>query len=453
MMHDFLILGDFSGRGRDGRAAAEPLAKRRIWRVDRDDLDDVIDRMAPAVSVAIDPDAPPVALEFHSLDDFHPDRLAHAVPLIRRLRELRTEIAAPGRPSASPRAAAPAQRVDGGGSLLEQIVGGLPPAPAAPPRPRDDLGEFIDRATRAHIVGEPDASERARIARIDDTIAAALRVVLHDSAFQSLEALWRGVDLLTRRVETSESLHVCLVDVTRAELVEAIAGGGLRALLETPSADGDGSRWSFALAAHTFDVDDDALVARLAQLARDAGVPCIAAADSRMAGVESFAASADPDDWSTGTDERWEALRRADEARWISLALPRFLARLPYGTNGEPCEVVPFEELDGEPPAHESLLWASSAFLTAMVLARSVADDGPLATQGTVDGLPFYVRRVDGEAVALPCAEAFLSQRGVAHLLDLGFTAVASARDADAVRLPRIQSIARPAAPLALPAR
>jgi type VI secretion system protein ImpC len=454
MIHDLLILGDFAGRGQDGRAAAQPLAQRRIWQVDRDDLDDVIGRIAPKVSVVVDSAATPAVLELHALDDFHPDRLAQSVPLIQKLRELRTDLAAPGSPSASPRVASSARTADvQGGSLLDQIIGDLPPAPAPLPRAKDDMAEFIDRAMQGHVVREPGVSERERIAQVDAAIAAALRVVLHDPAFQALESLWRAVDLLARRVDTSDALHICLVDVTRAELVDAIESGKLRALLDVPAADGDGPRWSFVVAAHTLGAGDVALVERLASLAGDARVPCVAAAASDLAGVASFGESADPDDWDSATVEGWDAVRRSSGARWLSLALPRFLVRLPYGAKGESCDVVPFEEIDREPPAREALPWANAAFLAALLLAQSAADDEPWATQGTVDGLPFYVRRVDGDAVAIPCAEAFLSQRAVAHLLDRGLTAVSSARDGDAVRLPRIQSIAFPPAPLALRSR
>jgi len=41
-----------------------------------------------------------------------------------------------------------------------------------------------------------------------------------------------------------------------------------------------------------------------------------------------------------------------------------------------------------------------------------------------------------------------LTERAVAHLLGRGLTPLVSQRDGDAVRIPRLQSIAEPAAPL-----
>jgi type VI secretion system protein ImpC len=44
-----------------------------------------------------------------------------------------------------------------------------------------------------------------------------MRTVLHHSEFQNLEALWRGMDMLLRRIETGPSLQVLLVDVSAEE--------------------------------------------------------------------------------------------------------------------------------------------------------------------------------------------------------------------------------------------
>ena len=57
MTKDFLILGDF--RGRAERASVEPIARRRLWRVDRDEVDAVIAAMTPEARVVLDPSGSP----------------------------------------------------------------------------------------------------------------------------------------------------------------------------------------------------------------------------------------------------------------------------------------------------------------------------------------------------------------------------------------------------------
>ena len=464
-MYDLLILGDFAAREHVERAPREPLARRKTWRVDRDNVDEVMTAIAPELRIAIEPDAPPVVLQFKSFEDFHPDQLAQRVPLLQQLRALRAELAAPTRPAPSPRqsvrtsgTAGQAAAVIGGGSLLDRILDAPGGSASATPAvgPNDELSDFVNRAVQGHVVGDVSASSRDQITMVDETIAATLRVLLHDPSFQALEALWRGIDLITRRIDTSESLHLTLADVTRSELLAALAdesdasAGGLRTLFEAPSPEGDGSRWTVAIAAHSFGDGNVASLDRLARLSKDAGVPCIAAAEPSLAGATTFGDGSDADDWNAESSAEWEQLRRSDAARWLALALPRFLARIPYGEKGEPCEVVQFEEIATDRPAHEGFLWGNPALLCAVVLGESAADGEPWATHGTVDHLPFHVVRIDGEPTAIPCAETLLSQRSLVYLLDRGLTALASERDGDAVRIPRLQSIANPAARLAI---
>ena len=70
------ILGDFSGRA--NRGVCEPgdgIAKRRVWAVDRDTLDEVMARLGVEIRLPMAKKAPPLSLYFRELDDFHPDRL------------------------------------------------------------------------------------------------------------------------------------------------------------------------------------------------------------------------------------------------------------------------------------------------------------------------------------------------------------------------------------------
>lgn len=85
-----LILGDFGGTRRQESA---PLARRTVWRLDRDGIDAAIAGIAPEISLTIDPGAEPEVFALHGLEDFHPDRLLERVPMLARLRALRAELA------------------------------------------------------------------------------------------------------------------------------------------------------------------------------------------------------------------------------------------------------------------------------------------------------------------------------------------------------------------------
>ena len=441
------ILGDFSGRTNRGIADETPLVKRRAWAVDRDEVDDVIAKLAPRLELVLEPGGAPISVAFQSLDDFHPDRLAERLPTLLQLRALRAELAAPSNRAPQPERSSPdsaARRANaaaldlGSGSLLDRIVENEPGASESSLRgvaPSDELTDFVDRAVRGHTVQEVRGDQRELIAKVDDVLAATMRVVLHHPSFQALESLWRAVDLFVRRMDTDEQVRVWLVDVSREEVL-ALSDGAV-------------PPWSVAVAAYTFGPDDIAHLGVLGEMGRRSGVSFITAADARLGGTSSFAGDPDPDEWDVPVVAGWDALRASLGARRLMLALPRFILRLPYGAKTDACTVVPFEEMPT--PEHDAYLWGNPAFACALVIAQSVADGDPPATHGTIENLPLHVAHVGGEPTAKPAAEALLGQRAIAKLLDRGLTPLATSRDGDSIRLARMQSIASPAAPLPIP--
>ncbi|MEP6491164.1 MAG: type VI secretion system contractile sheath large subunit [bacterium] len=457
------LLGDFSGRSsRKTDASGAPLAKRRARRVDRDDVDAVIAAMNPEVHVTIDPAEPPVAIRFRALDDFHPDQLVERVALFQQLRALKRASAEGGSAPAPVRPAPQAtRRADSAalglssGSLLDRIVDNDPSVIDATDQirgiaPQDELTEFVDRAVRPHTVREPSREQRDVAAKVDDAVGAMMRVVLHHPDFQALEALWRGVDFLVRRLDTSESLQVVLIDVSQDEIVADLraepdnARTGLsRVLAES------GARGSIVVGAYTFGPDHVDVLSRLASIGRSVDSPWLSAADPRLAGAVSFTGETDPDDWDIPVPTGWDALRRSADASFLGLALPRFLLREPYGKKTDACS-FPFEEMAAGAPDHESFLWGNAAIVCALVVGDSVGAGDDPATQATVDRLPLYVATIDGEAVATPCTEALVTHSAVAHMLDRGLTPLASPRDGDVIIISRLQSVATPPRPLSI---
>jgi len=92
------ILGDFTGH------PAEPLAKlkdRKFVEISPDNFDEVLKSMKPHLSFTVDnllseePDAGKIGvdLKFENLDDFSPDRVAEQVEPLRKLLELRRQLA------------------------------------------------------------------------------------------------------------------------------------------------------------------------------------------------------------------------------------------------------------------------------------------------------------------------------------------------------------------------
>lgn len=407
-----LMLGDFSGQSAIGRT---PLPDRKPVRIDIDQLWKVANAMAPrCMTTAGD-------IELRDLEDLHPDRLFDRLKLFSALKEKRSQPAPTGE-----------------GSPLAALLGGAP-TPAAPaPEASDKSGieALLHQAIAPHIVPDTRAQDRAWQQAIDAAISDQMRQLLHDPAFQSLEANWRGVDWLVSNLDCDGLLQLFLFDVSREELTEDLGGAGSikdSSLLAALRAEG---QWSALLSLETFGPQDAdiSLLAGLGAIGSLLGGPCIANAARTL--------------WnpSEGADlDAWQLLRESEVAPWIGLVAPRLLMRQPYGKRSDPLDRFEFEELDGE-PAHEHFLWAPGSLGIALLLGRSYEQaDGwnfVLGTERDLEDLPM-VTRIDrhGDPELLPCAEVFLSDAESESLMDRGLMNWISHRHQNAVLLHRFGSI------------
>jgi type VI secretion system protein ImpC len=195
---------------------------------------------------------------------------------------------------------------------------------------------------------------------------------------------------------------------------------------------------------------DTELLARIGSLAQLLGAPFLAAAAPSVVGMVSF--ESDPDAIDVrAPDATWLALRRHPAARWVGVALPRFLLRLPYDPDEEPVEQLALSEMSS-PPSHPEYLWGNPALVCALLLGAAFTQAGWELRPGQVaevDDLPLHLYRHYGTTATKPCAEALLSDRSAALLLDSGLMPLLSQKDGAAVRVARFQSVAEPIAALA----
>ena len=432
------------------RAPERRVGGRRAWRVDREDLDAAITGIRPALRLRIMPELDPIVISFASIDDFHPDALVDRVHVSPASRARCGRAASRRGAQARSAGGRSAQRRACDGRVAQRgrrrelarrhtrraVAGAGRAAPVATAR---RSGRVHRQAVRRHLVQEPSARETDAAKRTEELLSAALRVLLHHPSFQAVESLWRAVELLVRRVETGETAEIHLFDVTKEEVVADAAG--IQQMLMA-----SGRAWSLLAAVHTYGPEDAQTLASLAAVGKRLGAPCRGRSPT-FAGVESFAASPDEEDWSFPAE--LDSLRQSSDGSYLALVLPRFLARESYGKRGIQCERLAFEEFPSGEREHAScLLWANGAILCALAIGARVAEGDAAPTRASIDGLPLEIATVDGDAVAIPCAEASLGQSEVERLLDHGLTPLASMRDSATVIIPRIQSVAQPPRPL-----
>ncbi len=352
------------------------------------------------------------------------------------------------------------------GSAFEQLLGGVPASPAATTaRATTRTVESIVSSLVAPFV-EPgtDPRQDQYAAMVDLAISELMRALLHEPAFQRLEARWRSVHELITSVETGEELKVYLLDVTREELQGDLCASGVspdqtglyRQLVEKNRQTAGGDPWTVLVADWYFgaDGDDIGLLAALGALGAQAGGPVLAGARSTLFGCTDVWSEPDVRAWSAPAAEEqalWDALRQSPMAPWIGLAAPRLLGRVPYGAKRDEIDAFSFEETPDDADGSQ-YLWSNPAFALAALLGQDFTDRGWQLVPGQsldVQDLPACSVKRDGEALLVPCGEALLSEPAAAAIAAQGVMPVLSHASANRVRFAGVHSIAAPQAPLA----
>ncbi|MGD0014435.1 MAG: type VI secretion system contractile sheath large subunit, partial [Bryobacteraceae bacterium] len=217
-----LVLGDFSGRANRGVCEAT-LAGRKPVRIDPDNFEQVLDKLRPELRLPVTgAEAAAIALRFRELEDFHPDRIFEAAELFGALRETREKLGDRATFAAAAEAlrpavpAVPPPAPPAGKVTLDELLG--EPAVTRPRRALDDWERLIRDLVAPHLVPGADPRQAELIAQVDSTITAQMRALLHQPGFQDLEAAWRALFFLLRRLETGVGLKLFLLDISKAEL-------------------------------------------------------------------------------------------------------------------------------------------------------------------------------------------------------------------------------------------
>jgi type VI secretion system protein ImpC len=482
-----IFLGDFSGRENRGMLEfGDRLAARRPLEVDRDSLEAVMARLSPTLRLPLTTSSGPgLTLSFSDLDDFHPDLLWARLDLFRTLRAARArlldsgtfkeaarelELTPPptppgGRPSSPDSPEPPDVRDLTSGNLLDQVVEQTGAAPAERPlHAADGFARFLRDLVAPHLVPGADPRQAELVERIDHIAGDLMWALMHHPDFQHLEAAWRALFFLIRRLETGRELKLYVLDISKGEMARDLAppasgrSAGLhRLLVEQTAATPGADPWALIVGNYVFEATraDAELLGRLGELARAAGAPFLAAASASLLGCRSWAEIAEPEHWRAPDDSEdsraWAALRSRAEASYLGLALPRFLLRLPYGRGTEAIESFNFEEMPGT-PRHEDYLWGNPAFALALLVGQAFREFGwglRLGAGYEIANLPLHAYRRDGESCVTPVAEIMLTEDVALRILEKGIMPLASLKDRDAVRLVRFQSLADPPRPLA----
>jgi type VI secretion system protein ImpC len=200
---------------------------------------------------------------------------------------------------------------------------------------------------------------------------------------------------------------------------------------------------------------DVELLGEMAKIAASAHAPFIAASSPTVFQMESWQELANPRDltkiFSVPEYAGWRSLRESDDARYLGLTMPRFLARRPYGAKTNPVEEFNFEE-DAASSDAKKYTWANSAYAMAVNINRSFKLYGwcsrirGIESGGAVEGLPTHIFPTDDGGQDLKCpTEIAISDRREAELAKNGFMPLIYKKNSDFAAFIGAQSLQKPA--------
>ncbi|MFM8413156.1 MAG: type VI secretion system contractile sheath large subunit [Planctomycetota bacterium] len=311
----------------------------------------------------------------------------------------------------------------------------------------------------------------ADIALLDDVLGRQLDAILHHPRFQQLEASWRSLLWLVERADEAAGggtddrarVRVRFLSASKRELardrtgaIEFDRSALWRKVYEDEFGTPGGTPYGLLIADYAFGrhPEDLELLTGLGEIAAASFAPLVAAPQPDLLGIDSFQHLEEVpaiDVLHAGAEyTKWRSLRDREESRFLGLALPRVLARLPYdGWIGEPDGRAANERtwahrgfryrerVDG--PDSRRRLWTSAAWAFAGVVIAEFGRSGWFADirggsrgaagGGLVEALPVETfgpsepvafRRGPTETTVTEAAERRLAAAGFLPLVATG---------------------------------
>ncbi|MEW4530020.1 type VI secretion system contractile sheath large subunit [Maioricimonas sp. JC845] len=328
-----------------------------------------------------------------------------------------------------------------------------------PDRAKELLRALIEQAQEGTVTFDKNVGhtiERA-IAAIDNAISTQVKEIMHHPKFQKLEGSWRGLRHLVMNSETGETLKIRVLNADKRTLYKDLDKAAefdqsnfFKKLYEnefgTPGGEPYGALiGDYEFTNHPEDID---MLTKVSSVAAAAFCPFISAVNPGMFGMDSFTEIDKPRDlakiFETVDYAKWKSFRESEDSRFVSLVMPRVMARLPYGSATVPVEEFQFEEApigaDGslEEIPHDEFCWMNAAYQMGTNLTRAFSTTGfCVAIRGAENGgkvsdLPVYnYKTPEGDTVMKCPTETAITDRREAELSGQGFLPLCHYKETD----------------------
>ncbi len=330
------------------------------------------------------------------------------------------------------------------------------------------VATLAEQALKETTVVSDDVVEtiKAIIAEIDQKLTEQVNAIMHHEDFRSLEGSWRGLHHLVNNTETDEMLKIRVLNVSKKDLGKTLKkfkgtawdqSPFFKKIYEEEYGQFGGEPYGCLVGDYHFDHSppDVELLQGMAQVSAAAHAPFISGAAPTVMQMDSWQELSNPRDltkiFSTPDYAAWRSFRESEDSRYIGLAMPKFLARQPYGAKTNPVEEFDFEE-DTEGADSEKYCWANSAFAMATNINQAFKEYGwctqirGVESGGLVPNLPTHTFPTDDGGVDMKCpTEIAISDRREGELAKNGFMPLIHKKNSDMAAFIGAQSVQNPA--------
>lgn len=343
-------------------------------------------------------------------------------------------------------------------SLLDQAIGATKQTESD--RARELIRTLADEAMKGTVTWNKNLTItfRQAIAQIDQLISTQLSEIMHQEEFQQLEGSWRGLHHLVTNSETSATLKIRMLNMSKKELhkdlskaVEFDQSQVFKKIYESEFGTAGGEPYGAVIGDYQFTnhPNDIETLSLMSNVAAAGFCPFVSAGGSGLFGFDDWTELSKPRDLEKVFESleytKWRSFRESEDSRFVTLTMPRVLARLPYGQATRPVEEFGYEEFALDPesgmaltPDHEDYCWMNAAYVMGSRMTNAFAKYGFCTAirgaegGGKVEGLPAHIFQSDDGDPDLKCpTEIGITDRREAELSKMGFLPLCHYKNTD----------------------
>ena len=306
----------------------------------------------------------------------------------------------------------------------------------------------------------------AMLAKLDEKLSDQMNEIMHNEDYQKFEASWRGLGYTLNNAETDSTLRVKVLNISKSELqamMRRFPGAKwdksplFNMVYEQNLGTLGGKPFGALIGDYYFDHSspDVNLLNSIGKVAESSLAPFISGTAPELLGLDSWNEVSVPPDISeifeTPEYAQWNSLRDSENARFIGLAMPRVLAREPYGpkSNSVVEEFNFVEDTDGH--GGKMYSWMNAAHAMAANINRAFKESGwtvrirGVTSGGEVSNLPTHVFDTGDGSKDLKCpTEVSITDRREGELSKAGLIGLIHRQHTDKAAFLGAQSLYRP---------